>query len=165
VAVDRLLLLKVHPGVKVRELLPIYQPVKHFQHMIKTRHFFILTDHMPIIFAFQQKKDKFDQLDDLLFTTEIRYVFEHDNVVADAIPRTKSIAAFQVDEDEVRTLLDWNTSRLEKVSRHLPAILRQICRKYSVIRTSTPARQALDSLHNLSSREKSARLNSLPRIS
>lgn len=59
VAVDRLLLQKAHPGVEVRGVLPIYEAVKHFQHMIQSRHFFILTENMPIIFTFQQKKDKF----------------------------------------------------------------------------------------------------------
>jgi hypothetical protein len=119
--------------------------------MIQSRHFFILTDHMPIIFAFQQKKDRFssrhfDQLDDLfLFTTEIRYEFGQDNVVADALPRMKTIAASQVGEDEVRRVLDWNTTpRLEKVyQQHLPALLRQICRKISVLRTSTSTKAGI----------------------
>jgi hypothetical protein len=81
---------------KSGEFLPIYEAVKHFQHMIQSRHFFILVDHTPIIFAFQQKKDKFssrhfDQLDDLfLLTTEIRYVFGHNYVVADVLPSRPS---------------------------------------------------------------------------
>jgi hypothetical protein len=91
---------------------------------------------MPTIFAFQQKKARFssrhfDQQDDLfLFTTEIRNAFGQDKVVADALLCIKAIASFQVGEDEVRTVLDWNTTpRLEKVSRqHPPALLLQICR-------------------------------------
>jgi len=57
VAVDRLLLQKAHRCVEAGEFLPFYEAVKHFQHTIQSRHFFILTDHMAIIFGFQQKKN------------------------------------------------------------------------------------------------------------
>jgi len=94
-------------------------------------------------------------MDDLfLFTTEICYIFGQDNVVADAPPRIKAItaqvnhdgiAASEVGEDEVRTLLDWNTTpRLVKVSRqHIPAILRHIRRKCSVVHTSTSTKAGI----------------------
>jgi cleavage and polyadenylation specificity factor subunit 1 len=41
-----------------RELLAIYEAVKHFRQMLEARHFTIFTDHKPIIYAFQQKRDK-----------------------------------------------------------------------------------------------------------
>jgi hypothetical protein len=41
-----------------RELLAVYEAVKHFRHMLKVRHFAIFTDHKPITFAFMQKRDK-----------------------------------------------------------------------------------------------------------
>ncbi|PNF24083.1 hypothetical protein B7P43_G04700 [Cryptotermes secundus] len=41
-----------------RELLAIYEAVKHFCHMLEARHFSIFTDHKPITYAFQQKRDK-----------------------------------------------------------------------------------------------------------
>jgi hypothetical protein len=31
-----------------RELLAIYEAVKHFRHMLEARHFTIFTDHKPI---------------------------------------------------------------------------------------------------------------------
>jgi cleavage and polyadenylation specificity factor subunit 1 len=40
-----------------RELLAIYEAVKHFHHMLEARHFTIFTDHKPT-YAFQQKRDK-----------------------------------------------------------------------------------------------------------
>jgi cleavage and polyadenylation specificity factor subunit 1 len=40
-----------------RELLAVYEAVKHFSHMLEARHFIIFTDHKPITFAFQQKRD------------------------------------------------------------------------------------------------------------
>jgi cleavage and polyadenylation specificity factor subunit 1 len=41
-----------------RELLAVYEAVRHFHHMLETRHFTIFTDHKPITYAFQQKRDK-----------------------------------------------------------------------------------------------------------
>jgi hypothetical protein len=40
-----------------RELLAVYEAVKHFRHMLEARHFIIFTDHKPITYAFQQKRD------------------------------------------------------------------------------------------------------------
>jgi hypothetical protein len=41
-----------------RELLAIYEAVKHFCHMLEACHFISFTDHKPITYAFQQKRDK-----------------------------------------------------------------------------------------------------------
>jgi hypothetical protein len=41
-----------------RELLAVYEAVKHFRHILEARHFTIFTDHKPISYAFQQKHDK-----------------------------------------------------------------------------------------------------------
>jgi hypothetical protein len=41
-----------------RELLAVYEAVKHFRHMLEARHFIIFTYHKPITYAFQQKRDK-----------------------------------------------------------------------------------------------------------
>jgi hypothetical protein len=38
-----------------RELLAVYEAMKHFCHMLEARHFTIFTDHKPLIYAFQQK--------------------------------------------------------------------------------------------------------------
>jgi hypothetical protein len=40
------------------ELLAIYEAVKHFRQKLEARHFSIFTDHKPISYAFQQKRDK-----------------------------------------------------------------------------------------------------------
>jgi cleavage and polyadenylation specificity factor subunit 1 len=44
-----------------RELLAIYEAVKHFRHMLEACHFIIFTDHKPITYTFQQKQDKCSQ--------------------------------------------------------------------------------------------------------
>jgi cleavage and polyadenylation specificity factor subunit 1 len=114
-----------------RELLAIYEAVKHFRHMLEARHFTIFTDHKPITYAFQQKRDKcsprqFNHLDFVAqFTTDIRHISGQDNVVADALSRVESVTAprlfdalatSQDSDDELRTILGSTTAlRLDKL--------------------------------------------------
>jgi cleavage and polyadenylation specificity factor subunit 1 len=82
-----------------RELLAIYEAVKHFRHMLEARHFIIFTDHKPLTYAFEQKRDKcsprqFNHLDYISqFTTDIRHIPGQHNVVADALSRVEAISA------------------------------------------------------------------------
>jgi cleavage and polyadenylation specificity factor subunit 1 len=114
-----------------RELVAIYEAVKHFRHMLEVRHFTIFTDHKPINYAFQQKRDKcsprqFNHPDFVAhFTTDIKHISGQDNVVADGLTRVESVtatpsydalAAAQDGDDELRTLLGPTTAlRLEKL--------------------------------------------------
>jgi cleavage and polyadenylation specificity factor subunit 1 len=114
-----------------RKLLAIYKAVRYFRHMLESRYFPILTDHQPLTFAFQQKRDKcsprqFNHLDFISqFTTDIRHISGQVNIVADALSRVElittpvthdALAAVQDDDDELRTLLVSNTSlQLEKL--------------------------------------------------
>ena len=41
-----------------RELLAIYEAVKHFRHMLEAQHLVIFTDHKPLTYAFSQRCDK-----------------------------------------------------------------------------------------------------------
>jgi cleavage and polyadenylation specificity factor subunit 1 len=103
-----------------RELLAIYEAVRYFRHMLEARHFTILTDHKPLTFAFHQKRDKcsprqFNHLDFISqFTTDIRHISGQENIVADTLSRVEvitapvshdALAAAQVDDEELRTLL------------------------------------------------------------
>jgi transposase InsO family protein len=99
--------------------------------MLEARHFTIFTDHKPLTFAFQQKRDtcsprQFRHLDFIAqFTTDIRHISGQDNVVADALSRVESvtappspddIATAQDTDDDLRTLLTSDTAlRLEKL--------------------------------------------------
>jgi cleavage and polyadenylation specificity factor subunit 1 len=82
-----------------RELLAIYEAVKHFRHMLEARHFIISTDHKPIIYAFQQKRDKcsprqFNHLDFIAqFSTDVSHISGQDTVVADTLSRVESVTA------------------------------------------------------------------------
>jgi cleavage and polyadenylation specificity factor subunit 1 len=82
-----------------RELLGIYEAVKHFRHMPEARHFTNFTNHKSITYAFQQNRDKcsprqFNHLDFIAqFTTDIRHISGQDNVVADTLSRFESVTA------------------------------------------------------------------------
>jgi cleavage and polyadenylation specificity factor subunit 1 len=99
--------------------------------MLEARQFTIFTDHKPITYTFQQKRDKcsqrqFNHLDFVAqFTTGIRQISGQVNLVADALSRVESVtapppydalAASQDGDDELRTLLGSTAAlRLEKL--------------------------------------------------
>jgi cleavage and polyadenylation specificity factor subunit 1 len=102
-----------------RELLSIYDAVRFFRHMLEARHFTI-TDLKPLVFAFEQKRDKcssrqFNQLDFISqFTTDIQHIPAQDNIVADALLRFEvitapithdALASAQDEDDELQTFL------------------------------------------------------------
>lgn len=80
-----------------RELLAIYDAIRHFRHMVEARRFKIYTDHKPLTFAFTSRRDKcsprqFRYLDFISqFSTDIQYVAGKNNVVADALSRVEDI--------------------------------------------------------------------------
>jgi hypothetical protein len=124
-----------------RELLAIYETVKYFRQVLDARNFIIFTDHKPITYAFQQKRDKcslwqFNHLDFVApFTTDIRHISGQDNVVADALSPVESVNApppydalvtLQDSDDELQTFLKSTTAlRLEKLP--IPRTTVSIC--------------------------------------
>lgn len=110
-----------------RELLGIYQAIRHFKHMIEGRECIVRTDHKPLTFAFLQKSDKASprqlrQLDYIgQFTTDIRHVSGKDNVVADTLSRIEQVntidtldynllAEYQQTDDELDSFLKNSSS-------------------------------------------------------
>lgn len=93
-----------------RELLAVYQAVKHFKYMIEGRECIIYTDHKPIIYAFSQKSDKATnkQLRQLYYigqyTTDIRHIKGSENIIADMLSRIESIENDQIDYEELAKL-------------------------------------------------------------
>lgn len=81
-----------------RELLAIYEAIKYFRHMLEARHFIVYTDHKPISFAFNERKNncsprQYRHLDFISqFTTDIRHISGKDNVVADTLSRIEELA-------------------------------------------------------------------------
>jgi hypothetical protein len=65
--------------------------------MLEARHFIVFTNHKPITYAFQQKRDKYSSLQfshlDLVaqFMTDMRNISEQDNVT-DALSRVESVS-------------------------------------------------------------------------
>ncbi|CAF4935385.1 unnamed protein product [Pieris macdunnoughi] len=152
-----------------RELLAIYESIKHFRHLVEARHFTVFTDHKPICFAFQSHKEKcsprqFRHLDYIAqFTTDIQHISGKDNVVADTLSRieeivqpveTKDLAISQGKDPELRQLLESGTS-LKLVKVTVPGTKLEL---YCDDSTPNPRpyvpkefrRQVYDSLHSLS---------------
>ncbi|XP_064469558.1 uncharacterized protein LOC135384277 [Ornithodoros turicata] len=75
------------------ELLAIYYAVRHFQHYLEGRRFYVLTDHKPLTFAFKSNRDTYSPTDlrrlSLIseYTTDIRFVRGDQNAPADALSR------------------------------------------------------------------------------
>lgn len=86
-----------HYSTYDRELLAAYLGVKHFRHMLEGREFTILTDHRPLVYAFQKKYNncsprQLRHLDFIAqFATNIQHISGKDNVVADAMSRLNTI--------------------------------------------------------------------------
>ena len=80
-----------------RELLLIYEAVKHSRHMLEARRFVIFNEHKPLTYVFSHRRDKctprqFNHLDYISqFTTDIRHISGQDNVVADAVSRGSNL--------------------------------------------------------------------------
>ncbi|CAL8102051.1 unnamed protein product [Calicophoron daubneyi] len=81
-----------------RELLAMYEAVRHFRHSVEGREFTIYTDHKPLTYALLSSSDKYSprevrHLDYISqFTSDIRHVSGADNTVADALSRVNAIA-------------------------------------------------------------------------
>lgn len=154
-----------------RELLAIFESVQHFRHILESTSFTIFTDHKPLTYAFQQKREKLPpvQLRQLSFisefTTDIRHINGSDNVVADSMSRVEAISSFvdykkladsQRHDDELQgLLLEPSSSSLQLELVPIPGSLDTL---YCDLSTGKPRpfvtapfrRDIFDSLHNLS---------------
>jgi transposase InsO family protein len=150
-----------------RELLGIYEAVKHFRYAIEAHTFTIYTDHKPLTYAFQQRVDKLppvqsNQLQFISqFTTDIRHIAGTDNIVADAMSR---IAAIRTDDltdlakaqstQEIEEIMEGTTSLIIKRIQ-IPGTETRL---YCDVSLQTPRpfvptslrRKIFNSIHNLS---------------
>jgi len=152
-----------------RELLSMYEAIKYFRHMVEGRHFVIFTDHIPLTYTFQQRRDKcslrkFCHLEFIgQLCNDFRHVSVEENVVTDALSRANSamtplyyhaLASSRDQDAELQDVLkNGSARRLEGV--HIPTKdVNNYCD------TSTPQtrpfittpfrRQVFDTLHGLS---------------
>lgn len=155
-----------------RELHAVHAAIQHFRHMLEAQVFTIYTDHKPLIYAFQQKKEKLPpvQVNQLSFiaqfSTDIQYIQGTENVVADALSRIESIvkpipqidleslATAQKEDQELQNLLK-NDNVLDLKMTDIPGTNISL---YCDSTTSKPRpfvpvshrRQIFDTLHRLS---------------
>ncbi|CAH8665383.1 unnamed protein product [Schistosoma margrebowiei] len=117
-----------------RELLAMYLAVKHFSFLLQGRDFIIMTDHKPLCHSFGTSYDKHSprearQLDYISqFTTDIRFINGHSNIVADALSRRdinmmvrnhdislETLAKLQVDDAELKVCKEKSSLNLKPV--------------------------------------------------
>lgn len=113
-----------------RELLAIYESVKHFRHYMEARQCTIYTDHKPIVFAFKKRTDNYTNRQSRWlsfiseFTTDIMFVKGNQNNAADALSRINEIqmptpidydklSSDQKEDAELRELIHGGQSSLE----------------------------------------------------
>ncbi|CAH8473529.1 unnamed protein product [Schistosoma mattheei] len=117
-----------------RELLAMYLAVKHFNFLLQGRDFIIMTDHKPLCHSFSTSYDKHPprearQLDYISqFTTDIRFIKGHTNIVADALSRRdintmvlnhdislETLAKLQADDAELKVCKEKSSLDLKPV--------------------------------------------------
>ncbi|XP_076067722.1 uncharacterized protein LOC143040513 [Oratosquilla oratoria] len=111
-----------------RELLAIYEAVRHFSHFLEARTCRVLTDHKPLTYAMERPGHKLTPrarrhlayISE--FTTDIRHIRGADNTAADALSRSANaitrsatldyaaIAQAQTEDEELRDLQQGTTS-------------------------------------------------------
>lgn len=154
-----------------RELLAIFEGVRHFHHVLEGQTFVIYCDHKPLSYVFSQKSDNFppiqrNQLTYISqFSTDIRHVAGADNVPADALSRIDSVthaavdftalAAAQEGDNELRELQDSSSSGLVLSKVRVPGTTVDLVCDTSTGRPRPfipPAcrRRIFDQLHDLS---------------
>lgn len=153
-----------------RELLAIYESVKHFRYMVEGRHFIIYTDHKPITFAFQQNKQKcsprqFNHLDFVSqFTTDIRHISGKENLTADTLSRIEAVsspldvgqlARTQGSDAELQNLISSQSTSLKLESIPIPGTNITLYCDVSLSRprpfvTKELRRQVFNSIHSMS---------------
>ena len=85
-----------------RELLGVYQAVKHFRHFVEAKPFTVYTDHKPLTYALSSTVERSPRQTRQLsfiseFTTDIQYIRGKHNVVADALSRINTVAMPAID--------------------------------------------------------------------
>lgn len=112
-----------------RELLAIYQAIKHFRYFVEGRQFVVFTDHKPLTRAVSSKTERSPRQTRHLefiaqFTTDIRHIQGKSNVVADLLSRNefetasldnqldiKTLMQYQKDDTELKMLLESDSSK------------------------------------------------------
>ena len=154
-----------------RELLAVYQAVRHFRYFVEGRVFTVFTDHKPLTFAMAKVADAWSARQQRHlsaiseYTTDIRHVAGKDNFVADALSRTL-VGALKVGLDYVQMAKDQAADKDLQAYRTAVTGLRfqdisfaeQDCTLLCDVSTGTPRplvpgswrRRVFEAVHNLS---------------
>lgn len=94
-----------------RELFAVYSAIRHFQHFLEGRQFFVCTDHKPLISAIASTSPNRSPREARHlsfiseFTSDLRHVSAKDNQVADALSRI-SVSALSLSHGAIPSLDD-----------------------------------------------------------
>lgn len=152
-----------------RELLAVYEAVKHFRTEVEGRGFYILTDHKPLVAAIQKPPSdppprRFRHLDYILqFTSDVRYIKGADNIVADFLSRVGAVTSVldlsdlpqrQSADPNIMQLINDHDSSLKPVKTTFPGVTGEVWCDESTgsLRPFIPKdlqRQVFDKLHSL----------------
>ena len=84
-----------------RELLAVFSSIVHFRYLLEARHFYVLTDHKPLVHALRTRPDRvnnrqLNQMDIIAqFTGDVFYIEGDKNVVADILSRDLPEVAYE----------------------------------------------------------------------
>lgn len=153
-----------------RELLAVYESIKHFRPEIEGRDFYVLTDHKPLVAAISNPSldpppRRARHLDLILqYTSDIRHIKGADNIVADFLSRIQAIttvvdlsnlARLQSADEQTMALISDHSSSLQPVREILPGCPEPVWCDFSTgtLRPFIPGsmqRTIFNSLHQLS---------------
>lgn len=93
-----------------RELLAIYQSIKHFRTQLEGRDFTIYTDHKPLLHMFNKNFEQctprqLRHIDFIgQFTSDIRHISGNDNVIADMLSRIENTEVSEIHSIDYKNL-------------------------------------------------------------
>ncbi|KAK4322644.1 hypothetical protein Pmani_006621 [Petrolisthes manimaculis] len=119
-----------------RELLSAYSAIRHFRPFLEGKEFVLYIDHKPLVQAIKTSMISHApreqrHLDFVLqFTTDVRHVSGHDNIVADALSRISTVSATPNIDFKEMALLQSTDPEFNQLAETSPRIVRQPVRDH-----------------------------------
>ena len=106
-----------------RELLACVASVRHFRHLIEGRELILLTDHKPIVSAYNKKTESVSPRHSRFlsflaeFVDEIDYIKGEQNITADILSRISSISTSIIDTEQLLIELEADSELKEIITK------------------------------------------------
>lgn len=111
-----------------RELLAVYESIRHFRHWLEGRKFIVFTDHKPLTTALWTKADRCARQARHLsfisqFTNDIIHIKGKSNVVADTLSRVDDLKLESVDTSEHLALNIQNFAKCQQEDKQIQNLI------------------------------------------